>query len=109
MNVQKNLTASLTYWSPASEGKFGAVEFGAPILIRGRWEEHTERVRKPNGDELTSTAKVFVDRPVLPGGYLIEGDFTTESDPHAVGAREILVIITVPDIRSVSRERRAYL
>jgi hypothetical protein len=109
MNLTRNLRAQLTYWSPASENNFGAVVFGAPILLRGRWEEHIDRVRKPSGDEVISTAKAFVDRDVLTGGFLLEGDFTTQSDPHAVGAKEILALVTVPDIRNVQRERRAYL
>jgi hypothetical protein len=109
MDPARNLKATLTYWSPSSEDNFGAVSFGAPITLRGRWEERSERVRKPNGDELESTAVVFVDRDLLTGGFLIEGDFTFQPDPHAVGAKEIQALATVPDIRSVQRERRAYL
>jgi hypothetical protein len=99
----------ITYWPPLAESKFGVPAVGAPTLLQGRWEERNERVRKPNGDEIVSTAVVFVDQDVFNGGHLYNGDASMDPDPHSAGALEIQAFVSVPDIRSVTKERRAYL
>jgi hypothetical protein len=103
------LRDSITYWPPATENKFGVLSFGAPRLLKGRYEERVERIRKPGGDEITSVARVFLPEDVFPGGYLYLGDATIDPDPVNAGALEIQAFASVPDQRSASKDRRAYL
>jgi len=103
------LNQVLTYWAPAGTDRFGAETFATPILIKGRWEDRTEQVRTPSGDEITSRSVVFVDRPLAIGGYLAKEDMTVTNDPTIAGALEIQSWAEVPDLRNVTAERRAYL
>jgi hypothetical protein len=103
------LRDDVTYWPPVVENKFGFESHGAPIVFKGRYEERNERVRKPGGDEITSTAVVFCPQPVVPGGFIFKGDASMDPDPFAAGALEIQAYVEVPDIRNASAERRAYL
>ncbi|MEB3026007.1 hypothetical protein, partial [Parvimonas sp. M13] len=75
-----------------------------------RWEERNELVRTPSGDDITSRARVFVDRRVTIGGKLILGDKTAYVNPDEVeGAETIQVYNEIPDLRNADQLRKAYL
>jgi hypothetical protein len=103
------LRSPITYWPPAGENKFGAQSFGAPQALLGRWEDRMELIRKPGGDQITSVARVFLPIDVVPGGYLYNGDASIDPSPINAGALEIQAFTSVPDQRSASKDRRAYL
>lgn len=107
------LSQDITYWPPSVDGltnDFGHPIFGTPILIKGRWEDRIQSVRKNTGEEVVSMAEVFVDRAVDESGYLAPGDLTTEADPEGLStAREIQAVLTTPDFRNLDHERRAFL
>lgn len=111
--TSRALTQDITYWPPSVDGltnDFGHPIFSTPIVIKGRWEDKVQQIRRPNGDEVVSMAEVFVDRDVDESGYLAQGDHTDEVDPEAFsGAREIQSVITTPDFRNLDHERRAFL
>lgn len=107
--ADRNLKADLTYWAPGAQNDYSVVTFAAPKRIRGRWQDHVLQITKPNGDEAISRAVAFVDRDVVVGGYLAEGDQTHAADPHLAGAYEIQAFQRTPDLRNLSTERRAYL
>jgi hypothetical protein len=109
MDMLKNLLQPATYWAPGPENKYGEQSFAAPVLIATRWEEHNEQIRKATGEEVISTTRVFVDREVLVDGFLQEGDYTAQLDPNMGNARVIQTTAVIPDIRNVSKERKAYL
>lgn len=104
----KNLHQDITYWAPTANNEYGHAGFAAPVLIKGRWQDKVQQVRKPNGEEVTSSAEVFVDRDVADSGYLMLGDQTAQATPPE-GAREIQSYASVPDLRNLDSERKAYL
>lgn len=107
---EASLHQDVTYWDPGAEDRFGAVTFSAPELLKARWEDRNETVKTTGGDTIVTRAVVFVDRDLLIGGYLAKGDFSAVQDPTLIpDASEIQAWASIPDIRNVSSERRAYL
>jgi hypothetical protein len=104
----KNLNQDITYWPPAAENEYGHAGHGNPILIKGRWSEKTQQIRRPDGEEVTSSTQVIVDRDVALAGFLMEGDQTAQATPPA-GAREIQLFASQPDLRNLESLRKAYL
>jgi hypothetical protein len=106
--AQKNLRQDITYWPPSAQNIYGHASSGEPILIKGRWENMNQQIRKASGEEVMSRAEVFVDRDLSISGFLAQGDLTTEVTPPE-GALEIQDFRTTPDLRNLGHERRAYL
>lgn len=108
--ASRNLKQVTTYWPKSDTSDFGQESFGAPVKIFGRWSDRAEAVRKSTGEEVTSRAIVFLDRDISPEGYLAKGDWTSEDDPTVVAeAYPIVAFGTIPDVRYMETERRAYL
>lgn len=108
--ASRNLKHIITYWSKSGSNDFGQESFDAPVKIFGRWTDRVEAVRKPTGEEVTSRAIVFLSEDVEPDGYLAKGDHISEPDPTNVDdAFPIVAFATLPDVRYLETERRAYL
>jgi hypothetical protein len=81
-----------TYWPPGQPDGFGGVEYGpAELLDPGdgngvRWEDKAELFRDADGQEVTSSAVVYLAHDVEIKGRLAVGD-RTQDDP--VVGREI--------------------
>jgi len=102
----------ITYWAPNGTDDFSVEVFDEPALLDGRWEDKTETKRTPQGDEFTSQARVFLSEPVSEGGWIAKGDYTLYNSPHhgaVKGAQEVRSTETIPDLRGLSEEYRAYL
>ncbi len=109
--AERNLKQYLTYWPPVTNNvtnAFGHASLGTPRIITGRWEERTQTIRKPNGDEFVSQIEVLVSEDVEAEGYLVLGQYTDEASPIRA-AREIADFRKTPDLRNLGYERRAYL
>lgn len=100
---------SVTYWAPSTRDSFGGLSFVTPTTFKGRWEEHSEMVVGPQGDDVLSKAKVFVPSVVEEGGYLYLGTSVTADPTTLREAYKILAYEEVPDLRNLRAERRAYL
>lgn len=106
--AQKNLLQDVTYWAPGVENIYGQAASSAPVLIKGRWQDKIQQVIGSRGEEVTSSAMVFVDRDVAVSGFLALGDLTDQASPPA-GAREIQNYSSIPDLRTLGAEKKAYL
>lgn len=95
-----NMVQDITYWAPGVQNEYGQVGFAAPIKIKGRWEGKVQQVRKPDGEEITSTAHVFVDRLLAVLGYIALGDLTADQTPPDT-AKEIQSWNSHPDLRNL--------
>lgn len=107
--MRPTLPQTITYWAPASEDRFGGKTYSAPIPLRGRWEDRAEQLRDDKGQPIVSKSRVYVDTPVLPAGYLKQGEDTAVDPTQVEGAEEIRVIASVPDLRNLSRLHVAYI
>lgn len=104
----RNLHQDITYWPPGVENEFGHASYGTPVLVKGRWQAKNQQIRRATGEEIVSSAEVFVDRDVAISGFLAVGNHTAQSSPVS-DAREIQDFRTTPDLRNLESERRAYL
>lgn len=106
----RNMRQDITYWAPTGENEYGAPAYGAPVLLRGRWEDSTQQFRTPQGDEAVSKAIIWVPQDVTIDGYLARGDHLAFATPDLVnGAEQVRQFVKIPDLRNASSERRAYV
>lgn len=99
-----------TYWGAPVQGGFGGNTFGAPVLIKCRWEDSTEKFMDIYGAERVSKAIVWTYDRLDDGGYLHKGDQTSVSDPTTLDTSyEIHRSDEIPDLRALMYERRVYL
>jgi hypothetical protein len=83
------LTQTATYWGWSGGDGYGSRTFLAPVQIDCHWEDAQELFIDKDGRQVVSRAKVFVDRDLDMGGYLLLGA-SSEADPRSVsGAFEI--------------------
>lgn len=109
--MSDKLPQTLTWWAASGGDGFGGDLFAAPLAIKGRWEDRTEKyIGQLDRRELISNAVVFVDRDVAVGDYLVQGDQTAQANPTLVaGAYKVQQFKRVSDIRNVETVKRAVL
>lgn len=78
------LRQQATYWPATGSDGFGGSTFGAPVLIRCRWQSGLSLMRTAPGQFEIGSSIVYVDRPVSPKGYLALGNFTAQANPKSV-------------------------
>lgn len=96
-NYDRWLTDTGTYWPPGVNDGFGGTTAGPPEPVAIRWEDKTVLYRDSSGNEVTSSAVVFVDRPLELEGSIAKGDETGSSDPTSE-ARQIRQVQTSPSL-----------
>lgn len=98
----------MTYWAASGNDGFGGKTFSAPVLLTCRFEVRQDIARNAVGEEVVARSRAWVPSDVVEGGYLALGDHTASSDPTTVSAAdEIVAFIKIPDLKSMSYERRA--
>lgn len=85
-----NLTQTLTYWPPSGNAPGGGVTYGSPVQIKGRWQDKRDLIRSADGQEVASSAIVYVDRELADKGRLYRGISASANPLTVIGAREIL-------------------
>lgn len=110
MLTNRNLKQDITYWAwDNTLDAYNERAFAAPVLLKGRWAEDAVTVTKSNGDEIVSKAVVHLNREVVVGGYLALGNFLSVPSPYTAEAFEIQAFQSVPDLRAMEQNRKAYL
>ena len=101
----------VTYWAPVGDGSYGSSSgFGAPTILKCRWEDRQDQALSQSGEEFTTAAVVYVPVPVEIGGFLSLGDKLAATDPTMLSdAHEIKGLTSIPSIRNVITERKALL
>lgn len=109
--IGRDYSQQATYWAATGESLYGAQNaFGSPVVLLVHWEDRQEQAMDAKGHEFMTQAVVFVPQAVAIGGFLALGDRSSEVDPTALsGAYEIKKLVSIPDIRNVVTERRAFL
>jgi hypothetical protein len=99
----------ITYWAPGTTNKFGGLSYGAPVVIKGRWENKVENIIDHNGQDAVSRAQILTESDVLPTGYLLLG-ISVETEPTEImGAQEIRIIGTSPNLSNMQKLTTAYI
>lgn len=105
----RNMNQEATYWSPGQNDGMGGLVYGAPVLVRCRWQDRVTLVRNAQGAEVPSRSVIYVDRKLEPQGMLLEGDHTGVEDPLSVRASEILSVGSSPNLRATQELHKVWL
>lgn len=105
----RNMNQEATYWSPGQNDGMGGLVYGAPVLIKCRWQDRVTLVRNAQGREVPSRSVVYADRPLEAQGMLLQGDHLTSLDPLAVRASEILSAGSSPNLRATQTLHKVWL
>ncbi len=99
------------YWSLAGTDADGQPTWNDPIQIKVRWEDKLHEVGDKEGERQEPMGRVYVDRDVTIGSYLLLGEITSSlnSDPRAAGAYRIAAFEQLPNIRATETLRTAFL
>ncbi len=107
--ITRNHKQTVTYWSPGTNDGFGNVIFGAPVFRKARWEDKVELFRDQSGNEVISTATVYLGVDVANKGYLFLGESTAANPTLVSDAREIRAFRKIPNLKGNLFERQALL
>ena len=119
--IARVATQTAVYWGTPVEDGHGSRTFADPVEISCRWEDRVEKISRVGtggrlGEELNSTARVFVTQDVDEQGWLYLGDLDDldsdeEADPEtADGAYEIQRFDKSPVLGATNKFiRTAYL
>jgi len=83
----RNMPDTATYWAPVGNDGFGGTGYDAPVTMPCRWQGTNELFRDAMGNEVTSSAVVYLPRGVSNGGALMLGESAATTPPSE--AREI--------------------
>lgn len=103
MDLAGKLNQTLLYWAPTLTNRYGNVGFADPIEIKGRWEDHAERIILPDNSVFVSTARMFLLCPVELRGYLWLGDlcdYPGGSPSSNNDASEIRITRFIPSVKN---------
>lgn len=104
-----NMRQTATYWPPGNNDGYGGITYSAPRSILTRWQDVAELFRDPEGNEVSSSAVVYVASPVSIKGYLYLG-ISIATDPQLVdGAREIRQAAISPDLTQTRALHKVWL
>jgi hypothetical protein len=80
-----------TFWPPTDQSTgFGRIGFGDPVPFNARYEEGENVIVDYNGREMTSTAVIYGDRELRPGGFYALGLHAVNDPRQVLVAREIM-------------------
>ena len=102
----------VTHWPVTGSDGFGGFLFGPPVLLKGRWEDKQILFIDVNGEEMLSSAIVYLGSDIDTGDYLGLGDYT---DPVVVNPTTLTTTFRIrqrdrtTDLRNVRALRKAYL
>lgn len=93
---------TITYWAPTGAiDRYGKPTLAAPVQLTGRWEDGVKVVVNKRGEDVTSSACVYLDdTPIDHDGWMYLGA-SSASDPNTVNALQVIAVSRVPDIRSL--------
>ena len=107
--VTRPLKQDATYWPPGAGDGFGGVAYGAAVAIKCRWQDKIELFRNAQGQEVASSAVIYIDREVQPKGIVALGDYTDLDDPLSVyGAREVGFFGASPSVNATKALYKAW-
>ena len=110
----RNMPQVAVYWEPGPNSGFGACDFTLvdPVVINCRWQDKAELVRDAQHREFTSTAVVYPDRELAPGGYVALTTLDDDGQPDSgtpERAREVRAAGASPSLRNAFSLQKTWL
>jgi len=105
--VTRTSKQTAVYWGNPVEDGEGGSSFDAAVEIQCRWESQSEIVKDQDGNELVSTARVYVLQDLDENGYLYLGTLddldSNPDEPRDVdGALRIILTDKIPALGSTT-------
>lgn len=112
MTRRANRKQDATKWTAASDG-FGGWTFTAPKALKVRWEEKAVLFRDQSGEEVISSARVFLGEDVAVNDWLFLG-ISTAANPTVIPASsgvayQVRQFEKLPNLRNLQHQRIAFL
>ncbi len=112
MTRRAHLRQDATKWTATPDG-FGGWSFTTPVALKVRWEEKAVLFRDQSGEEVISSAKVFLDVDVKVNDWLFLG-VSTDADPTTIAASvgtayQVRMFEKLPSLRNLVHQRIAFL
>lgn len=102
MDIQtRNLNQSAVYWAKAGKDGFNTYAYSAPVQVACRWEDRTDIVKNSKGEEVVSSALVFVDRIIKQEDYLQLGNLEVSTPANPFNAKKAVPVIRMDSIPNV--------
>lgn len=98
-----------TYWAPPTTDGYGGQSWPAPVAIRCRWEESTEKVINQYGEEITSQAVIWPSVYLQAGGWLYLGTSVVADPRNQVGAFMIQRRALTPALTGDLEEHKVWI
>ncbi len=115
MNLSKKLNQTAVYWAnPVNDGQGGRT-FDDPVELSVRWEQRQELFIDGFGQEVRSTAVVYLLQDVVLGGFLYLGTLNDvssaeEADPmNLSNAFAIRNFESIPNVKATAFLRKVWL
>ena len=105
----RHLKQDATYWADPQPDGEGGWTFDPPVAIEVRWVDGNTLVINSEGQEVTSSATVYVGQDMAVGEYLAEGIHADLNPAQVAGARKIISFNKDPNLRATKTVRRAAL
>lgn len=100
------------YWQRGAADRYGTYAFEEPVEIDCRWVDRMMEILDSKGAKSISTSTVYVDRDMVPGDRLKQGemDSTTPSDPMQINdAHEVKRVENIPNFKATETLWICYL
>jgi hypothetical protein len=109
----RNLKQDVTHWPVTGTDGYGGFTFGAPVLLKGRWEDKQELFINQDSETVLSQAIAYFNTDLESGDYLALGDFAEIDvpilDPSALDAFRIRNYSKVTDLGALVALRKVWL
>lgn len=107
--VDRALIQDATLW-PVAPDSYGGDTFGAPVPVKCRWEDRTDKFfSQLDQNEQVSRSVVHISQNANVGDYLFSG-VSVAADPTTIsGAYKIRRFDKIPNLRNLLMLRKAYL
>ncbi len=113
MSLTQKLNHDITHWPVTGTDGFGGFGFGAPVELKGRWEDKSELFLDDNNEEVVSQAIAYFDVDLDLGDFLALGLHALIADPTTLTgtsrAYRIRQFNKITDLRNLNALRKAYL
>ena len=82
----RHLRQDVTQWPVTGSDGYGGFTYGAPVLLKGRWEDKAVLFLTLENEEVVSNAIVYLSVDIAVGDYFGLGDLTATNDPTSLPA-----------------------
>lgn len=102
MNLKKKLPEKVTTWTVTPDG-YGGYMFGSPVVHdHARWENRAELYRNSEGEEVVSTAVIYLlDLPGI-NSMIYRGESSATDPTTLTGVEQVKQYTQVSDLRGIN-------